>query len=287
MLGAQLAMKLHLVGMFLATVLGTTPVFADGVTACLDSADSGQTLRASHKLIEARAQFGLCAASTCPSAVQADCTKWVAEADKAIPTVVLGAKDDAGNDTFDVKVTVDGAPFANKLEGTALPVDPGAHTFRFQRPDGTWRERQVLVEEGQKAIPVAVTFAAPFAVAPRGPARPLGRTLGWIVGAVGIAGLGVGAVFTGITLSDKSAGDCDASGACHNFGAVNSARSVAPVAGAGLIGGGALVVTGAALLLFTRSSGHGEGPTAREKVALRAAPVIHPQGGGMVLEGVW
>jgi hypothetical protein len=280
-------MRILVVGVLLATAaitLAATPAHADSLTACLEAADSGQTLRASHKWIEARDQFRQCAAASCPAAIQKDCTRWVGEADAAIPTVVLAAKDAAGNDTFEVKVTVDQAPFATRLDGTALPVNPGARTFRFQRPDGTWRERQTLVQEGQKAIVVSVSFAAPLAVATPAPARPVWSTAGWIIGGVGIAGLALGAVFTGITLSDKSAGECDATGACRNFVAVNSARSAAPVAGAGFIGGGALVAAGVTLLLLPRSR---KDPGAPDRVSLRAAPVLHPQGGGMWLEGVW
>jgi hypothetical protein len=280
----------------------------DGKAACFDAAEKGQALRAAHKLVEARDQFRACARETCPTTVRGDCLGWLDQSDKSIPTVVLSAKDPAGNDVFDVTVTLDGAPLATKLEGVAIPVDPGAHTFRFQWADGTAKERQVLVPEGQKDMIVAVSLAppggAPLQPQPQPlsppippileppPVRPAAssgvpwHTVGWIAGGTGVAGLAIGGIFTGLTLSDKSAAGCnETTKTCTHYVSLSNARTVAPVAGAGLIAGGALVVTGALLLLLTNPSK--EVPPGGQTAGFALAPTAVGHGGGALFEGVW
>ena len=119
-----------------ASVLVARGALADEKAACLDASSKGQTLRDQHKLVEARQQLRVCAAGGCPSVVQTDCAAWLADVEKAIPTVVLAAKNGAGADLFDVKVSVDGQPLASRLDGQALPLDPGPHAFRFEGADG-------------------------------------------------------------------------------------------------------------------------------------------------------
>jgi hypothetical protein len=288
---------LPIVAIALAVVAAAPRVLANDRAACLDAAAKGQTLRDAHKLLEAREQFRLCVATGCPAVVQTDCAGWLAEADKNIPTVVLSAKDSSGNDVFDVSVTIDGVSVATKLDGVALPMNPGPHTFRFQRGDATSGDHEVLVREGQKDMAVAVSLTAPSTVAhpPPGVTPPLGsvgasggvpwHAIGWVVGGVGVVGLGVGAAFTAITLSKKSAGDCNAQGHCANYASVNDAKNAAPVAGAGLIAGGALVVAGAALLLFTHPN---EGALAgSQSASVHALPMLGRDGGGLLLQGLW
>jgi hypothetical protein len=288
-----------------ATPFATSQAEADDKAACFDAAENGQTLRAAHKLIEARDQFRLCAAATCPAATQTDCGAWVTEVDKSIPTVVLSAKDATGNDVLEVNVSVDDAALTTKLDGTSIPVNPGAHDFRFQWADGTTRDRQVLVAEGEKdklvlvslvpqggvpaASPPAPTSTAPVAPvaapAPKPVASPW-RGIGWVAGGVGVGGLALGAVFTGITIADKGAAGCsDTTKTCTNYGALTSAQSVAPVAGAGLIVGGALVVAGAALVLFTPRPK--EGGATLPAASIRLAPLVGAHVDGALFEGAW
>jgi hypothetical protein len=297
---ADLAMRTALTAAILiASTMGTTRAFADEDADCLQAAEKGQNLRDEHKLIEAREQFRRCAVASCPVAVQTDCVGWVKEADKDIPTVVLYAKDAAGNDSFEVSVTIDGAPLAARLEGLALSVDPGVHTFRFQWQDGSSKDRQVLVSQGQKdrvvsaslvpaggmPAPLATTQVLPPALPPAPDRAASWRTAGWVAGGVGVVGLGLGAVFTAVTLSDKSAGQCNDLGACKSFGSVESAKGAAAVAGVGFIGGGALVVTGALLLLSTPAPR--EASPAPPRTRLRAVPTIGARGAGLLVGGAW
>ncbi len=273
--------------------------FADNRSSCIDAAGKGQSLRDAHKLVEARDQFLICAAPGCPSAVRADCTVWVSESERAIPTIVLAARDAAGNDVFDVSVSIDEAVVATKLDGAAMAIDPGPHDLHFARADGSSADRQVLIPEGQKAMVVTASLSArpppPAPPPPPPPSPPPTQTspdhapgvpwhpIGWVAGGLGIAGLAVGGVFTAMTLSDRNAAQCDPSGSCANYGSIDSAKSAARVAGAGLIGGGALLVTGVALLFFTDES-----PGAsRASRNLRMTPQVGAQSGGLTVEGAW
>jgi hypothetical protein len=275
-----------LVGL-LPVLLATTVALADEKAACLDAVAKGQKLRSTHKLVEAREQLRVCAAAQCPAVVQSDCANWLAEVEKALPTVVVTAKSGAGTNLVDVKVTADGQPFASKLDGDAIAIDPGAHVLHFEAADGTALDQQVVVSEGERDQRVAVVLGPPAS-----PASPPGtdaghgsstwRTLGWVIGAGGVVGLGVGASFGVVAISDKNSAHCNASNQCEP-GPLGNARSAALVSNVGLIAGGVLLASGAALVLFAPSGNAGRESTASVKVA----PMVGGSSGGLVLGASW
>jgi hypothetical protein len=272
----------------------------------------GQALRDAHKLIEARDQFRVCAAPACPAVMQSDCTNWISDADNAVPTIVVSAKDASGNDIFDVSVSVDGMPLVAKLDGAAIPVDPGPHTFRFQWADGTASERRVLVAEGQKDMSVFATFAAPStpvspplaialggigptsAVATPSETNPRGRLrmAGFVVGEVGLLGVAVGSVLGVLAIANAShaKSECQAptqSGPSACSGNTSSeaesdmqtARNLGNASTAVLLGGVALLGTGVTMVLL--------GGSKKEESALRIAPTLLAHGGALGVEGAW
>jgi len=125
---------------------------------CNAAYQDAQVARDAHKLLKAREQLRVCASASCPGFITKDCTEWLKDVEPRIPSVVFTAKNAAGADVTDVKVTMDGAPLADKLDGIAIEVDPGSHTFGFEGSEGT-REKKVLVPEGAKAQNVSVSFA--------------------------------------------------------------------------------------------------------------------------------
>ncbi len=273
----------------LAAVLSATPAAADGRAACLDAASRGQSLRDAHELVEARDALRACAAASCPGVVQADCAGWLADVERVLPAVIVTAKDGSGVDLVDVTVTVDGQPFATKLAGEAVPMDPGSHAFHFEAAAGSV-DKQVVVVEGDKSQRVSVVLGSPRAEMPTpGPGplpsgpRPAGarrpwNTAGWILGGAGVVGLGVGVASGVLTLVNKGSAHCDGSGACDP-GASSGVKSTALVADIGFIAGGVLLASGAALLLFGPTVG--QEPTAR----VRVAPALTAHGGVFMAEG--
>jgi hypothetical protein len=283
----------------LSSATWTAPAAAQDKAACLDAASKAQKLRGAHSLVEARVQLRICSSAACPTAVQADCAGWLTDVEGSLPTVVVSAKNRSGADLFDVKVSVDGAPLSSKLDGQAAPMNPGPHAFHFEAADGTALDQQVMVREGEKNQEVAVVLGplpaspppppgpAPESVqqtsplpADSGPAHPgPWKTVGWIAGAAGIVGLGIGATFGAIALHDKNSAGCNAADVCQP-GTTGGIKSAALVSDIGWIAGGVLLASGAALVLFAPGDHRGAS-------AIRVAPSLVAGGGGAVLGGAW
>ncbi len=99
---------------------------------CVDAYTRAQDQRRDSKLLDARRSFLLCASESCPRLVRSDCVKSLDELASALPGIVFEAKDGAGQDLSAVTVTMDGALLVDHLDGSAIAVDPGEHTFVFQ-----------------------------------------------------------------------------------------------------------------------------------------------------------
>lgn len=258
----------------LPATLVTTGAVADD-QECLDSVAKGQRLKATHKLVEAREELRVCAAATCPSVVQSDCANWLAEVEKALPSVVVTARNGAGADLVDVKVRVDGQPLASKLDGQAVPMNAGPHTFHFEGPEGTGLEEQLVVKEGEKNQAVSVVLGAPS----RGSSSPW-KTVGWVLGGAGVVGLGVASVFGAVAMGDKNAANCDARNVCDR-GTTGAIKSAAQASDVGWIAGGVLLASGAAMVLLSPSAG------SDAAARVRVAAVVTASGVRVVVGGSW
>lgn len=164
--------------------------------ACASSYEEGQVARAEGQLRRAREALSSCTRPECADFIRADCGRWLAEVEAALPTVVLAAIAD-GRDVHDVRVTFDGAPLVTQLDGKSVVVEPGRHTFVFERSGETAVTIDVVISEGEKNRKLLAEFvsakaeaaadAAPPRPAQAAPSRVLpGVLLG--VAAVGAAG---------------------------------------------------------------------------------------------------
>jgi hypothetical protein len=203
------------------TVLGArTARAADPTTAeCLAANEASLSARSQQKLREARSKLLVCASRSCPADVRDECTRGVNELNGALPTIVFEAKDGTGADLIAVKVTMDGEVLTEHLEGTAIPVDPGAHTFAFEAAGQPKIEKQLVIREGEKGRRERIVLGAGAAVAETSapgatltsspapePSSGLGgRRIGALVaGGVGVVAAGVG---IGFGLHSKSKHD--------------------------------------------------------------------------------
>jgi hypothetical protein len=182
----------------------------DSKAECIRAHEQAQTFRQSGRLGDARRALLACVQSECPELVRRDCGPWLGQLDAEQPTVVIAARDEAGNDTATVQVFVDDTLLTSQLDGHPLDVDPGPHTFRFVLPNGRAREREFLIRAGEKAREIGVTFApspgsippapsAPFRVAaPPAPDAPASSNvvIGAIAGTVALAALSSAIYFT-------------------------------------------------------------------------------------------
>ena len=165
------------VAVVLSLTASSLPAFAQDKEACVASSESAQKLRSQKKLKAARKEILKCAQDACPAVVKKDCVTWLAEVDDSMPTVILSAKDGAGNDVTDVRVLIDGEPLTEKLEGSPVAVDPGLHTFRFEplgakTPGIVPVESKILVRETEKNRVVSVTLGEKPKVADKPPENP-------------------------------------------------------------------------------------------------------------------
>ncbi|MBS2020363.1 MAG: hypothetical protein JST00_46330 [Deltaproteobacteria bacterium] len=194
----------------MATLLATNVAFADERADCASAADQAQQLRDEGKYRRAREQLLICARDVCPAPIKRDCLDWLSQMESVAPTVVLGAKDGT-RDLIDVKVSVDGMPLTEKLDGKPVPMDLGQHTFKFEY-QGQVKEETVVIGAGQKGRNIAVVFGGAGAGAQGGtpPAQKTGGGSGreepslvpaLVVGGIGVVGL---VSFTIFGLSGKS-----------------------------------------------------------------------------------
>lgn len=247
------------------------------------------------KLVSAHEHFGV-AASGFP---RGDSRRAIALAregqlDKRIPRLTLRLAPTAPSDAV---VRQGDAVLPASVLGSPMLVDPGQVPIvvvaagRADRPytltlkEGDQVEQTLDVGQAAPAPsappPVATVPAPEVALAPAPPATWHGRrTLGFVVGAVGVAGLATGAV-TGLLALDCAStvkSHCPDS-ACDPQGldAASQGRWLAPTSTVAFIAGGVLLAGGAYLVLA--------GGTSAPSAAL--APTIGPQSGGAVLRGTF
>lgn len=262
-----------------ASSLAALPAFADEPNVCVESYEQAQvsmkprTGAGESTLLRARTSLLTCMRSNCKDWMVADCSKWLTDVEARIPTVVFSARNTARRDLAAVKVqTASGEALTARLDGRAIELEPGEHVFVFIAGDGTRIEKTALVREGEKSQSIVAMFeASPEEVAkaraqegPTGPTGPTDRAqtgskstlryVGYGATALGVVGLGVGAIFGITAIAKKNAANCDASGACEDGEALASARSAAVPATVGFVVGGALLIGGVALILFAPSS---------------------------------
>jgi hypothetical protein len=265
--------------------------YADGTKQqCVDADQRGQDLRRDGKLSAAREALTRCAATACPGLVRDDCTKRLDELEKAQPTILFGALDAAGNDVSAVKVTMDGQPFADRLGGAPLPVDPGEHTFIFELPGQPPVQKKLIIREGEKGRAERVTFTAP--PAPPAPATPasspaaapvsdgsggggpgVAKVLAVAAGVVGVAGLGVGSAFGLVAISKKNDAQSACPGVCANASDASKwsdAESAGNISTVAFIVGGVALAAGVVLWVTAPST---SGPSAQVGVGPGAIEV--------------
>jgi hypothetical protein len=211
-----------------------------------------------------------------------------------------------------MEIKRDGAVVSRSEWATAIPLDPGKHTIEASAPGKKpWSSSFDVKDDG---VPQTVTIPAfedapvtappppqspppqsPPVQPPLQPAPQLvpdtssdgsgQRLLGWIVGGVGVAGLGAGAFFAVMAKSkySDSLANCTTAdkNLCTQTGVDqrDDARSAGDIATIAL-GAGAALAVGGVVLVLTAPSQRAEAPRV---ASLQIAPTI----GGAVLRGTW
>lgn len=158
--------------LFAAGLSARVSMAADEREQCASSAEQAQQLRDDGKYRQARREMLACARSACPGPIKGDCGRWLVELDRDAPTVVFGARDPAGKDLFDVKVSMDRELLQSRIDGKPVLVDVGEHTFTFESADGSTKDERVLVRTAEKSRSIIVTLASGAAAPSPQPAPP-------------------------------------------------------------------------------------------------------------------
>jgi hypothetical protein len=267
--------------------LGDRVARAQDVQQCIASNERSIELRRANRLRDALDEMRTCAAESCPAEVRAVCQQRIAEIHAAIPSIVFSARDGSGHDLVAVKVSVDGKPLADKLDGTAIAIDPGQHEFTFEVEGEPALKQRLIVREGEKdrheTVVIGSLPVTPSAEGEQGGGR---RTVGLVVGGAGLASALAGGVL-GLVASSKwnaSKSECGVSSCSDHAAAVtdhDSAVELATGSTISIVVGGVAIAAGAALFLMA-PAGHGE---STKRVVVRLAPALGPQGAGVLLQG--
>lgn len=290
-LASRAALALAALGALAAVA---APAAADDA-ACINAVEQALTLRKSGKLHDALKTLATCSDPACPDEVRTECTQRIDAVGAAMPTLVLAAKDGAGNDLFAVTVAMDGAPLATSLDGRPLSINPGEHVFRFETAGQPPVDKTLVVREGEKNRVETVILgpAAPPPPAPVAATAPPAagtwngrKTLAVVTGGVGVVGVGLGIAWAAFASSAQSQeqSNCNAS-SCPNRGQAvedyNTAQKNATGATIGVVAGAALVGAGVVLWITAPPN-----TPASSAIGWRVAPSIVPSGGGLTLGGV-
>jgi hypothetical protein len=278
-----------------ALVLAAPDAHAITKDQCVDANTKAQSLRRDGQFAAAREQLSLCVDSRCPAIVRDDCTQRLDELDRAQPTIVFDAKTPTGDDIVMVHVAVDGIQLADVLDGRALRVDPGQHVFTFEVQGQVPTTYRFVLKEGEKdrreRITLSDSVQAPAAGTTGAPAEASHaqpqRIAGLVLGAVGLAGIGVGAVFGALTIHywSNSQSECETPTSCGDHVAAVSDHDRAETAGIistiGFIGGGVLLATGVVTWLMSPTTTAESAPPA----SARIVPAVGPGAAGVLVTG--
>ena len=216
--------------------------------ACVTTYEQAQQHQKAGRLVKALEAFTGCAQDSCPSVVRQQCALALPELEQSVPSVVFDASDPEGNQIIDVRVDVDGALVASRLDGRAVSLDPGRHVVRFEGSAGRVVEQTIVLLEGQRRRPVRARFdAQPSDSASDESGAPPYGPVPWIVAAAGVAVAGVGLVLFVVGQNDiGDAEDLCQGRVCDDADAVDlgNGGKTKSIAGKVLLGAGGALIAG-------------------------------------------
>jgi hypothetical protein len=230
---------------------------------CAEAFEQSQRLRNSFRYVAATAKALRCANPECGAVLSEECGKLYSELEAATPSIVLGARNEDGEELRSVAVSIDGEARRLPLDGTPLLLDPGNHEFTFIA-DGFEPLRQtVMILAGERFRPVIGELESkhvpPDTEAPkaRQETGPRGERAGpplasYVLGGIGVVGFAgfVGFRMAGANEYDSLARDCQPTCAQES---VDAARQKYVFSYVGLAIGGAASIAAVTLYLASPS----------------------------------
>jgi hypothetical protein len=112
--------------------------------------------KAAH-LREAKELLQRCARTTCGTFLMQACTARYTQLDADIPSVVPVVTDATG-DGVPIEVSMDSEWLTSKLDGRAVPVDPGRHEFTFSKDGNVFATEEIMILPGQRNRVISVSM---------------------------------------------------------------------------------------------------------------------------------
>lgn len=184
-------MKL-VIALLLPSIVFAGPAGADPIVErCVEAHHDAQTARRDHHLAIAKTELATCAQAGCPRLIASDCQRWLSEVDAQLPSVIVSANDPAA------RLYIDDTPVA---ADRAIDVDPGPHRFRAEAPGKLPADQTVDVTTRDQHVELALVVGPVAPVAP----VPVHRSrVPYLLGGIGVVGLGVAAGFGGAGLVER------------------------------------------------------------------------------------
>lgn len=185
--------------------------------ACVAAYEDTQVSMRRSRLLHAREALRTCLHEACPAVLQSDCAGWLKEVEARTPSVVVECIS-GGKPVRDARLFVDGELRPNGIDGRAMELDPGTHSFRVETASSAPVTVEAIVPEGEKLRVVRIEL--PESDAPTAPhaadqTRPVGthvaprpslerRPVPWTVYAAAGLGVAAGAGFAWFATSGAS-----------------------------------------------------------------------------------
>lgn len=173
---------------------------APTVEQCVSASTAAQQEQKNGSYLAAKRQLEVCANPQCPSVVQSDCTKWLAEVLASMPSLVVVARLD-GVDQRQARVLLDGHLWLGELSGRPEDVEPGQHELTVTVGTQT-RFQKLLVNVGEKNRLVVFEFATAVTEAPS-VTEPTGRRFPFVPVALSTVALAGVTTFAVLGLSGR------------------------------------------------------------------------------------
>jgi hypothetical protein len=168
MFDSHLSRRALPIGARLTAVLAATVVFAPPRISearkarenpiCVNAYKQGRLLERAARLHQAKDSMLKCTKLICSAALRKECMAAVEKLERDAPTVVLEVTDDRGSPVTNVRVSMDGRPLVSRIDGRALPVDPGFHEFTFENAGVVFAKEKVVVLQGQRNRAVSASL---------------------------------------------------------------------------------------------------------------------------------
>lgn len=203
------------------------------------------------KLVNSAKQARLCTREACPTVLQGECAKILAQLEDRTPRVSFLVRDADGKERADARVFVDGTLIVSEVGVRSIPLDPGERTVRAELPEGI-AEQKVVLREGDRARVIELAL-------PRPPSHFRMPAASWVLGSIGLASMTAGAIAGGFALSEYRDADetCGQSGGCSEE--IRTSVTTKAIAADVTLGAGAAALVSAVIVALA-TGWSSEGP---------------------------